>query len=356
MSLRSPAEDDLRRTSREHPIIRRLHAIAPWLVACTVALSAPQAAAEPATITTAPRDDDARPWARGVPEPEQEIARSLHAEGNAEFAELRFAQALAKYREALRHWDHPAIRFNIAVCLINLNQLVEAKDNLDRSLAYRAAALDSDSYAQALTYRKLLDAQLARFHIACAEAGAVVTLDGRYLFTAPGAVDQFLLPGDHQLAATKAGLRTVVMRVTGVAGRLATFDLRPAPEMRPPHWRYWNHVFGGGLGLVAVGALTLLWANHEFHDYDRQIAERCKPRGCSPDQNRGFHDLNAELAGARTRQNVAFSLFGVGGAAILVGVAGLILDQPRVRPDASRVVPVVTVSPGGASATLSWAF
>jgi hypothetical protein len=44
---------------------------------------------------------------RGVPEAEQELARALHAEGNAEFAELRFAQALAKYREALRHWDHP---------------------------------------------------------------------------------------------------------------------------------------------------------------------------------------------------------------------------------------------------------
>ncbi|TMQ05930.1 MAG: hypothetical protein E6J90_47640 [Deltaproteobacteria bacterium] len=115
-----------------------MHAVPVWLFACAVAMLAPRASADPATIPKAPRDDKARPWAKGVSEDEQEVARSLHAEGNAEFAELRFAQALAKYKEALRHWDHPAIRFNIAVSLINLDQPVEAKDNLERSLTYRA--------------------------------------------------------------------------------------------------------------------------------------------------------------------------------------------------------------------------
>lgn len=335
---------------------RRLRAIALCIIACLVAGSAPRASADPATIPTAPGDDEARPWTRGVSEAEQEVARRLHAEGNAEFAELRFAQALAKYREALRHWDHPAIRFNIAVSLINLDQLVEAKDNLERSLVYRAAALGSDAYTQGMTYRKLLDAQLAHLQIACAEPGAVVTLDGKYLFTAPGTIDQFLLPGDHQLAATKAGLRTVVMTATGVAGKPSAFVLRPAPELRPPHWRYWKHVLGGGGALVAVGTLTLLWASRGFDDYDRQIAERCPLTGCSKEKKAGFTDLNAELAGARTKQTVAFSLFGIGGAAIAVGVIGLIVDQPRIRPDASRAVPVVTLAPGRASVALRWAY
>jgi len=341
---------------REHSFVRRLHAVPVWLFACAVAMLAPRASADPATIPKAPRDDKARPWAKGVSEDEQEVARSLHAEGNAEFAELRFAQALAKYKEALRHWDHPAIRFNIAVSLINLDQPVEAKDNLERSLTYRAAALGGDAYTQAMTIRKLLDAQLAHLQITCSEPGAVVTLDGKYLFTAPGTMEQFLLPGEHQLAATKSGLRTEVMTVTGVAGRLTAFDLRPAPEMRPPHWRYWKHVFGGGAVLVSVGGLSYLWSYYSFKDYDDQVAVRCAPRGCSAEESRGFGDLNKQLARARTKQTVAFSLFGVGGAAIVVGVVGLILDQPRVRPDSNRAVPAVMVVPGGATVTLSWTF
>ena len=337
---------------REHSIIPPLQAVSVWIFACALAMSAPRVHADPPTIPTAPQDDEARPWAKGVSEAEQEVARGLHAEGNAEFAESRFAQALAKYREALRHWDHPAIRFNIAVSLINLDQLVEAKDNLERSLGYRAAALGSDAYSQAMTIRKLLDAQLAHLEIACSEPGAVVTLDGKYLFTAPGSMDQFLLPGEHQLAATKSGLRTVVMKVTGVAGKLTAADLRPAPEVRPPHWRYWKHVLSGGGVLVTAGALSYLWSYYSFKDYDDQIARRCLPKGgCSEEEARSFHDL---LARAGIRQTVAFSLFGVGGAAIIVGVVGLILDQPRIRPDASRAVPVVMVAPGGA--TLSWAF
>lgn len=337
-----------------HLIVRCLCAVPVWIFACAAAMSTPRASADPATIPAAPRNDEARPWATGVSDAEQRVARALHAEGNAEFAELRFAQALAKYREALRHWDHPAIRFNIAVCLINLDQPVEAKDNLERSLAYRAAALDGDAYAQAMTYRKLLDAQLAQLRITCSEPSAVVTLDGKYLFTAPGSTDQFLLPGQHQLAATKRGLRTVVMTVTGVAGRLTAFDLRPAPEMRPPHWRYWKHVLGSGGVLVSVGASSYLWSYYSFKDYDHQVATRCtETRGCSPQKVR---DLDAELAGARTKQTVAFSLVGIGGAAILVGVVGLIVDQPRIRPEASQAVPVVTIAPGGATVALSWAY
>jgi hypothetical protein len=341
-------------TLREHVIDRRRRALLVWICAAVIAGAAPRASADPASIQTAPRDDDARPWASGVSDEEQELARSLHAEGNTEFAELRFAQALAKYREALRHWDHPAIRFNIAVSLINLDQLVEAKDNLERSLMYRAAALGSDAYTQAMTYRKLLDAQLAHLHVACSEPGAVVTLDGKYLFTAPGTIDQFLLPGDHQLAATKAGLRTVVVTATGVAGKLSVFDLRPAPELSPPHWRYWKHVLGGGSVLVAIGAVTLLSASRGFDSYDQQVMERCKDRpGCPAEKVR---DLNAELAGAETKQTVAFSLIGVGGTAILVAVVGLIVDQPRIRPDAGRAAPVVTVTPGRATFGLSWAY
>src|SRR5688572_27157182 len=153
------------------------------------------------TSARADLDQDAmsRPWASGVSQARQVRALQLHAEGNAEFLDSRFAKALAKYREAIKHWDHPAIRFNMAVSLINLDRLVEARDDLEQALAYDAAPLGDGVYRQALTYRKLLDAQLVKLTVICKEQSAEVTIDGKYLFTEPGAAVRYLLPGDHQI-------------------------------------------------------------------------------------------------------------------------------------------------------------
>jgi len=328
-----------------------------WSLACAIAIAMPasRASAQAMTIPTVPQDDADRPWAHGVSETEQAIARELYAAGNAEFTEARFAQALAKYREAVRHWDHPAIRFNMAVCLINLDQLIEAKDNLERSLAYRATPLGNEAFAHGLTYRKLIEARLAHITTTCSEPGAVVTLDGKYLFSGPGAAEQFLLPNEHQLAAIKPGFRTAFVTFASVAGKQEVYELRPNPEMGPPHWRYWKYVLGGGAVLASAGGLTYLWARSDLADYEVELGQRC-PRGCDAETLRGFTDLGAKKDGVGTKQAAAFSLFAVGGAAIVVGVLGLILDQPRVRADSNRAVPVVAVTPGATTVALAWAF
>ena len=91
-----------------------------WIVLICVCLFAATAMAQPAPPqpetpqpeTPAPTT---KPWAAGVPEPEQEIALAIYKEGNAEFEQARYQQALEKYREAIKHWEHPAIRFNMVV-------------------------------------------------------------------------------------------------------------------------------------------------------------------------------------------------------------------------------------------------
>lgn len=136
---------------------------------------------------TAPAGDaDARPWAAGVPAAEQAIALALYDAGNRAFTESHPVQAIAKYNEALLHWDHPAIRYNLAVCLIDLDQPAVAREDLERSLAFGEPALGPEAYRQAMIYRKLLDAQLSRVTIAAREPGVVVLLDGKWLFTGPG--------------------------------------------------------------------------------------------------------------------------------------------------------------------------
>jgi hypothetical protein len=163
--------------------------------------------------------DDA-PWAAGVSEEEQQLALTIYREGNAEFELERYAQALAKYRTALSHWDHPAIRFNMTVCLINLDQPLEAFDNVERALQYGAAPVGADLFAQGQTYKKLLLAQLATIEIRCAEPDAQVTLDGQPLFTAPGSITKIVLPGRHQIVASKPGFQTTTLPLSLDAGRL----------------------------------------------------------------------------------------------------------------------------------------
>ena len=62
---------------------------------------------------------DDKPWAAGVSDADQSAALALYKEGNAFFAQSQFKEALEKFVQALKIWDHPAIRYNAAVCLIS---------------------------------------------------------------------------------------------------------------------------------------------------------------------------------------------------------------------------------------------
>jgi hypothetical protein len=62
-----------------------------------------------------------RPWVKGVSAADQSAAIELFHEGNGLLKESLFVQAAAKYREALHHWDHPGIHYNLALALLNLD-------------------------------------------------------------------------------------------------------------------------------------------------------------------------------------------------------------------------------------------
>jgi hypothetical protein len=296
-----------------------------------------------------------------VSESEQAIALELYVAGNLEFTESRFAQALAKYKEAIQHWDHPAIRFNMAVCLINLDQALEAKENLERSLTHGDRPLGADAYSQGLTYRKLLDAQLAHVKVACQEPGTQVTLDGKFLLTGPGAVDQFLVAGEHQLVATKVGFLTASNTLVLIAGKLTTYKLRPlelkaVTQMvrRWEPWKPWAVLAGGGV-VAGLSALIYVAAASNFAAYDRGITTQC-PRGCDMAKLVELSDIRHRRDRAQVEQVVAFSLLSTGGAVVVGSMIGLILNQPRMQIESNRALPVVASVPGGATLTVSWGF
>src|SRR6185312_506210 len=84
------------------------------------------------------RADD-QPWAVGVSDAQKAQAQKILEEGNQLFLKKDYAQALDKYKAAVAVWDHPAIRFNIVRCLIQLDRPVDASDNLALALKYGAA-------------------------------------------------------------------------------------------------------------------------------------------------------------------------------------------------------------------------
>jgi hypothetical protein len=280
---------------------------------------------------------DPRPWADGVSETAQAAALELYGAGNREFAEARYAAALVKYREAIRHWDHPAVHFNIAVCLINLDQPLEAHQHLEKSLAFGSAAVGADAYQQGLTYRKLLAAQLARLAIRCDDPDAQIRVDGTHVLLAEGVATLVVRPGPHQVVATRPGYTAALENVELVAGKTLEVPLVLRPERvaaparmtrRWPVWKPWA-VVAGGSALAGVGLAFYVSARRDLERYDAGIAASC-PRGCTPDMVAAL-GLEAPRDRARWKQHLAFGLFAGGAIGIAGGTALVLANMPRIE-------------------------
>jgi hypothetical protein len=294
-----------------------------------------------------------RPWARGVAEGEQAQALALFREGNVFFEQSRYSQALDKYKQAVIHWDHPAIRFNMAVSLINLDLPLEARDSLDKALAYGAAPFDAaDLYAQGLTYRKLLDGRLAVLVVACSEPGARVSLDGKELLRAPGEARRVLLPGEHQIVAGKDGFLTSTRPLMLLPGREHREDVKLASvagatryEHRWAVWKPWL-LAGAGAAVALVGLGLELQSSHDYDQYTSDVARLCKNSptgGCTMNQLPG---ATRDLPPRAYAENVsAIVSFAVGGAALASGLVLVILNRARPILRREEPSPRVTVAP-----------
>jgi len=273
-----------------------------------------------------------KPWVVGVTPEKEQQALAIFNEGNSYFEQSQYAQALSRYRKAIEYWDHPAIRFNIAVCLVNLDQPVEAYDNLTKALQYGEEPLGAKLHADGITYKKLLLGRLGKLRVTCEEPGTAVTLDGKDLFVGPGDATQMLVPGAHQLVASKEGFlaRTETVMLLGgkeetVALEMIALEDATVSRRRWKAWKPWA-VFGGGVGVGLVGVLLYWRADVDFKSYDSEIDALCN-EGCTDDQ------LPGPVRGLETRAKVengaAIASFAIGGAAAVAGIALVIMNQRR---------------------------
>ena len=134
----------------------------------------------------APVDTTPKPWAEGVPQDTQDKASALYEEGNQLFAQQAHAPALEKYKAAIALWDHPLIRFNMAVTEIRLERILEAADDLEQALRYGDKPFKPELYQQALDYQALVKGRVGFIEATCDQAGAHLLLDGKPWFDCPG--------------------------------------------------------------------------------------------------------------------------------------------------------------------------
>jgi tetratricopeptide (TPR) repeat protein len=293
------------------------------------------------------RADD-RAWAQGVSAERQAHALQLFQEGNARFAESRHDEALAKYRDALSFWDHPGIHYNLAVALIHLDQPLAAHEQLEQALRYGKAPFDGDTFEQARTYQKLLLGRIAHLEVGCGDADAEVALDGEKLFSGPGKSARFLMPGTHQLVATKPGYFTASRPLLLLTGTPAVVVLqlepvKPQYRRRWSEWKPWLIAATGVAFALTVGVPLELQAKSDAQQYDAVLHDKCA-NGCLPQSlPQSARDLQSR---PESESAVAITAFTVGGVLAAAGVVMLVLNRPRLL-ERARVTPQLSWNGAG---------
>jgi hypothetical protein len=274
------------------------------------------------------------PWVCGVTELQQQEALALYREANQLFDDGLFVGAAGKYRAALEHWDHPAIHYNLMLALVALDRPIEAYESSLAALRHGPTALPSDDHKRARDYQKLLRGQIAVLEVICDEPGAIVSLDGRQLFGAPGMMRLFVLPGQHELVARKTGFlashQTLLLlpeeplrvHVAMLEAGQALLTLR--------HWQPWRPwgIVGAGVGIGLLGAAFEWRADVNNRATQELFHEECPPPlGC-------FEQAKSPELVARTQRSTWYRRMGhgasiAGTATALTGLVLVYLNRPQ---------------------------
>jgi hypothetical protein len=291
-----------------------------------------------------------------VPHATQDAANDLFADANLLFAQQQHAPAVEKYRAAIAIWDHPMIRYNLAVTLIRLGQALEAWEQLSSALRYHDKPFSKERYEQALDYKQLLEAQLGDIEVGCAQAGVKITLDGKLWFECPGAQRVRVVAGPHALVAEHPRFVTRAHRfiVTGGATtteNVALQTLEEAVVYEYPYrrWIPWT-VAGGGAAVAGSGLLVWLAGRSRSNDARERSTALC-PAGCT-DAELAAAGIPDDFDAARLAGRIGISLMVAGALAGVTGAFFGIRNQPR------RMVPTIDAEPraSGASMTATWRF
>lgn len=338
------------------------------------ALAADPTPAKPGENGKVPDETGARPWAKGVSKADQEAAFALFAEGTRLLKDAFFTRAADRYRAAIAKWDHPAIHFNLAKALMNLDTPAEAYKHFDSSLKYGGEPLDPDQIEQAKHYKKdLYENELAEVTVTATEPDAIVTLNNSILFTAPGSWTGVVRPGQAAIIASKTGFETVQLQPKLKVGTKTDIPIEMIPTVRNvvykrafPNWIPWT-VFSTGLVVIGGGGLSTWQASKAYKDFDNAIAT-CDANSTTPiaGTDGEIHACfpTKSITDKRDRGDLFSTLSTVGyiagGAIAATGIVLLIVNREKPVDTEGTVAPVLGLVPyvgpdgAGVSATLGF--
>lgn len=293
-------------------------------------------------------------WAQGVTKEHQDQANALFAEANQLFAQQAHAPALDKYQAAIALWDHPLIRFNMAVTLIRLDRILDAAENLEKALRFGKDPFTPELYQQALDYQALVKGRVGTVEASCDQAEAHVLFDGKPWFDCAGKQTLRVMAGEHVLVAEKKGYMTSSRRLVVVGGgtssqRLSLLPIESVVRLQYPYPRWIPWTIAGGGAAVALGGLGFWFSGRNQMDrFEANFAMTC-PAGCKLSDQPLLAD---ERDSARLKGQIAIGMMIGGGAIAVGGIVMAIIDRPK------RILPNVEVAPttGGMAARVGWQF
>jgi len=319
---------------------------------------APEPAPKPTPATSAMPTGESKPWSQGVPQDKQDKASALYEEGNQLFAQQAHAPALAKYKEAIALWEHPLIRFNMAVTEIRLERILDAADDLEKALRYGDKPFKPELYQQALDYQALIKGRVGFVEASCEQDKARLLFDGKPWFDCPGTQKIRVLAGEHAIVGEKEGYLTASTKVVASGGQTVSRKIKLVPldtavivKYRYRRWIPWT-VFA--LGLVIGGGGGGVWylGKQEMDQFEKEFTATCQ-NGCEPGLTDPSHAaLAAKRDDAVLRGQIGIGVASLGGAVAITGIILAIMNRGQ------RVMPNVEVAPaaGGGVASVRFGF
>ncbi|MDB4956160.1 MAG: hypothetical protein JWO36_3729 [Myxococcales bacterium] len=317
------------------------------------------------TNETLSKGGDTRPWAAGVAPNEQKSALQTFHDGNLQLNDGLFAKAAEKYRDALKHWDHPAIHYNLALAEMNLDQPIQASEDFDASVRFGEAPLQSkDKFDNAKGYLLLLKNQIAEVEVTCNKTGAKVMVDSQLVFTAPGTYKGKVRAGKHTFVAELEGHPTRIDAPYISPGPPFRIELKlyTARELTRYH-RKWQKtwvpyvVIGSGALIGAISGIVALSATNDYASYDQKVAACSTGSGVGMSGCGATSDLTSIRSGADTKRTLAFVGYGIAGATIVTGALLAYLNRPEayqiraedLQDEHLTFAPIVSPTMAGAS-------
>ena len=316
---------------------------------------APDTRAEPRPAT---------PWSKGISDAAQQRALQLFQQGNTFLEQKKYTDAIPRYELALRSWDHPNIRFNMAICLINMRQPLTAWEHLTSALRFGDAPLGKRLYTEGMNYQAALEASLAELTVKSSQPEVKIMLDGAQLLAGAGERTTKLLAGRHQLVATRPGYVADTRALDLPAGAPVTAEITLVPEQvrveverenYERRWRWWAPwtVAAGSVVIGLAGGFLYQHARNQIKSYDQALIELCMPIGCTDDQIPA--DLARRRVSAGRNSGIAIGMISAAGVLAITSGVMAILNRPHKIED-RKPMPALTVSRDYVGASISLVF